>query len=433
MITTPFPRKLLILGATTNEIDVVKIAQKMGFYVIVTDSHENWNLSPAKYIANKAWNISWSDIPKLKEQCRKEKINGIIAGFSEFRVENMIMLCETLNLPCYITREQLNITRDKKKFKEMCRQFNIDTVKEYSNYNTDIVFPVIIKPVDRAGSIGINVAYNAGEYTNYLSQAIELSPSNNAIIEEFIKDGVKFDCMYEIHNGKIDYIDSCDTIMLSNHKGHEVLQKAWVWPSRFSQLFQKQVDPKFRQLLKNGIGMHNGYCSISCFYRNGKFMVFEAGFRLTGEHSFDYQRAKYGRSHLETIINHAMGLPISDEICNTIKELKSIIYCVYFMCPEGEILDKIIGLNDISNNEHIITIVQQQSNGFYFKKEPAKLLMFNICNNDINTIKTYVREINSTIKVLTKSGKYYSPYLGLSENEIDYAFMHTNYCSGNKT
>lgn len=419
---SPIQKKLLILGATTNEIDVVKIAQKMGFYVIVTDLHTEWNYSPAKYVANEAWNISWSDIDELAKECRRVEVNGVIAGFSEFRVENMIKLCDTLHLPCYITHEQLEVTRDKKKFKELCRKYGIQTVKEYTRDDSSMVYPVIIKPVDRAGSIGINVAYNESEYNAYLEQALELSPSKNVIIEEYINDGIKFNCMYEMHNGKIDYIDSCDTIMLSSDRGKEVLQKAWVLPSCFSHQFKEKYDFKFRKMLKEGIGMRDGYCDISCFYRGGELMVFEAGFRLTGEHSFDYQKEKYGRNHLETIIYNAMNQTITDDVIDVKPDLKSIIYNVFFMCPEGEILDEIVGIDPFKISENVITIVQQQFKGFCFTNKPVKLLMFNVCADDIGIIKKLVNKINTSIRITTLSGKYYTPYLVLTEEEIDVAF-----------
>lgn len=105
--------KLLILGATYHEIDIVERAHNKGIYVIVTDNNLDWSKSPAKYVADEAWNISWSDIDALVLECRESKVNGIIAGFSEFRVENMIKLCDKLGLPCTLSMKQLNLTRDK--------------------------------------------------------------------------------------------------------------------------------------------------------------------------------------------------------------------------------------------------------------------------------------------------------------------------------
>ena len=52
-------KKLLILGSSNAEVDVVKIAQSMGCYVITTDHYTDENVIPAKFIADEAWNISW--------------------------------------------------------------------------------------------------------------------------------------------------------------------------------------------------------------------------------------------------------------------------------------------------------------------------------------------------------------------------------------
>ena len=105
--------KILVLGATSNEISIVKRIQAMGMYAIVTDYHTDWHNSPAKYVADEAWNISWSDIPALMNRCIECGVKGVLAGYSEFRVSSMIDLCEALQLPCYINRQQLEITRDK--------------------------------------------------------------------------------------------------------------------------------------------------------------------------------------------------------------------------------------------------------------------------------------------------------------------------------
>lgn len=167
-------KKLLILGATAGEVSLVQRAQSYGIYVIVTDNHIDYTLAPAKNIADEAWNISWSDIDTLAKMCRINAVDGVLAGYSEFRVENMISLCECLNLPCYITKKQLEITRDKIKFKECCRKYKIPVVKEYSSIYEVDEYPVIVKPTDRAGSIGISIAHNFQELEKAYQYAYDL-------------------------------------------------------------------------------------------------------------------------------------------------------------------------------------------------------------------------------------------------------------------
>ena len=55
-------KKLLILGAISAMIDIVKDAKKMGYYVIVTDYLED---SPAKKYADETWLLSIDDVDAI--------------------------------------------------------------------------------------------------------------------------------------------------------------------------------------------------------------------------------------------------------------------------------------------------------------------------------------------------------------------------------
>lgn len=391
--------KILVLGATINEISIVERAHEMGMYVIVTDYHTDWHGSPAKYVADEAWDISWSDISSLKNKCIECGIKGVMAGYSEFRVSCMIDLCETLHLPCYINRHQLEITRDKLKFKNFCRQFNIPVVHDYSP-DDEIVYPVIIKPTDRAGGIGINVAYNGEEYSRYLDYALSLSPSKTVIVEDFISDGMKFDSAYYIENGKSYLIETCDTVMLHREKGSEKVQNAWTFPSKYEKEYIEKVDDAVRQML-DSLNMPCGVANISFFYRNGSFYIFETGFRLGGGHSFDYQRVSGGVDYLEKMLEYA----VCGNCANTKIELPNdrgyaLTYNVYVESSFSGEIDEIKGLNTISEQPGLITFVQMKHQGDIVEKGNAFMVMK--CtwhSSSINQIIDNVNEVNKIVRV----------------------------------
>lgn len=391
--------KVLVLGATVNEISIVERIQAMGMYAIVTDYHTDWHNSPAKIVADEAWNISWSDIQSLQNKCIDCGIKGVIAGYSEFRVSCMIDLCEALHLPCYINRQQLEITRDKLKFKTFCRQFNIPVVPDYSTHD-EIVYPVIIKPTDRAGGIGINVAYNAEEYTRYIDYALSLSPSKTVIVEEFISDGIKFDSAYYIENGKSHLIETCDTVMLHREKGSETVQNAWAYPSKHEKEYIEKVDGAVRKML-DSLGMPCGIANISFFYRNGSFYIFETGFRLGGGHSFDYQRVSGGVDYLEKMLEYA----VSGRYADTRIELPddrgyALTYNVYAESSISGKIEEIEGLDTICEQPGLITFVQMMQKGDVVEKGNAFLLMK--CtwhSSSINQILDNVNEVNKIVRV----------------------------------
>ncbi len=299
-------KKLLVIGSYYTEIEIVRRAKQLGYFTIVTDNHHDPAQTPAKREADEAWDISWTDVETLAAFCREHNVSGVLGGFSEFRVESMIRLCNNLQFPCSLSLKQLSITRNKKLFKRLCQCFNVPCVKEFQINDLDIVYPIIVKPVDLAGSAGISVVYNSKELQDAYNNAKKLSGSGEVILEEYIGDGVKVDVYYYVKNGQPRLLGSSDTIMCQGKEGSKVLQSAWPFPSRHERAYIHDVDPAVKEMI-GGLGIDNCYLTISFFWRDGKFYCFEAGFRLSGEMSFNYYSAISGYDYLEDMIRFSVG------------------------------------------------------------------------------------------------------------------------------
>lgn len=283
-------KKLLILGAGPVETTLVTHAKELGIYTIVTDNNTDHSISPAKDLSDEYWDISYADIDTLEKKCISDGIDGIISGYSEIRVENNIKLCERLGLPCYINMDQLDITRDKIKFKECCRNSGVPVIREYSSIEEVDSYPVIIKPTDRAGSIGVSVATNYDELVKAYNYAMEMSLTKHVIIEEYIyKDNAnKFDVYYGVVDGEITYL-GCDDVLNSQYNGfNKVIQNGWVLPSIYEKAFLDSTDHLLKRMIKN-MGIKNGYIFFSGFSNTKcEFRFFECGFRLCGGHLYNY-------------------------------------------------------------------------------------------------------------------------------------------------
>lgn len=409
--------KLLILGGNPTEIEIVERAKKLGLYTIVTDNHTDWKFSPAKQCADEGWNISWSDVDTLAKKCQEENVGGVIAGFSEFRVDNMIQLCDRLHFPCSLTMHQLDVTRDKLLFKETCRKYGLNTIAEHHIDDSNITFPVIVKPVDRAGSIGINVAHNKEELTTYYETALSLSPSKQVIIEDFINDGVKVDVYYYVKDNEITFLGSSDTIMCKGDLGAKILQKAWPFKSKYEKDYLKQVDGKVRDMF-NGLAINNAYATMSMFYRNGNFYFFEAGFRLSGEMSYHYYEKIAGINYLDSMIKHSMGYK---DTAVYKEEYNTNTHCIVlnFFGLDGVVVH-INGLDELRQNKNIYDIqlyvnkndvIENSTNVF------NKIAMFTIAATSYEDMVATVNAVNNRFDVFGKNGESLV-YERVSEHEL---------------
>ena len=408
-------KKLLVLGGDTNMYNVVKLAKQKGAYTIVTDWYDSI-ASPAKLIADEAWNVSWNDFDELFRRCSEIHIDGVITGFSEFIVDSMVRLCSSMKLPCYITKEQLELTRDKDAFKRYCQAHGVPTVKEWQQDDMSIVFPVIVKPVDRAGSIGINTAYNEEEYHLFLEQAIELSPSKHVIVEQFMGDSLKFDCYYEIIDSKVFYIGSSDTLMLSSDKGMETKQQGWFFPSSREEEFKKNYSPIVEKMIES-MGFEFGYCTISFFYKDGIFYAFETGFRLSGEHSYDYQRCTQGNDYMTDMLYYHLGLPLPPRSTSR-TDVMMLSYNLFVNEPIDETIAS-LDMGDVVSEQQIKTITAYVHKGSTIEKDvPKKIAMCNIVGSNTESISECIRLINKSISIKGSNGQLnlYSPLEELTLN-----------------
>lgn len=398
-------KKLLILGATAGEISLVKRAQKYGIYVIVTDNHTDYTLAPAKNVADEAWDISWSDIDTLEKLSRERGVDGILAGYSEFRVENMIKLCERLNFPCYINNEQLEITRDKIKFKECCRKYGVPVVKEYSSIDEVNEYPVIVKPTDRAGSIGISIAHSFEELEKAYQYAYDLSVEKRVIIEKYIQDEDKVDFYYLAENGNLTLLTSCDTVNAQNNDGSRVVQTAWLYPEKYQSSYNSKVKDNIEAMIR-GMKIENGCIFFSGFIdKNQNFVFFECGYRLEGAHQYYYTQKRGPVNFLDIFIFYALCGNTHDVSHIGINEnMKCVTVNVF--AKEGTIA-KIQGLEEIAKMPDCTLALLHGRVGEQCKADKAildKICVFAFSSESVEQLKNDVDEAYSKLQIIDDMG-----------------------------
>lgn len=400
--------KLLILGGAPNEIPIIKRAQELGVYVIVTDMYLDHRVSPGKDIANEFWDVSWSDISELKRHCVECGVNGILGGFSEIKIEAQIALCKELGFPCYITNDQLEITRNKVLFKQECRKYGVPVIKEYNSIEEVTTYPVIVKPVDRAGSIGVGIANNKLELTKAFEYALEKSLVKKVIIEDYITDSIEMDVHYAIVDGKIFLLVTDDIIpAVSNKEDGKVIQSAWMYPDRYEEDFLVNADPLLRKMI-NGMGVKDGTIFFSGFVNSQKeFKFFECGFRLWGEQEFEYDFLKGPMNYLDVYIYHALtGSTKGVEIrLNKNPNLKGVEINLY---STSGTVNEVTGFNEVCENNDCYLAIQYSFPGKECDCSMAispKHALFGFANENPQQLKNDVDYLLSTYNVLDENGE----------------------------
>ena len=312
-------KKLLVISSDSNDISFVQAAQEMGVYVVCCDRYTNWDISPAKKLADEAWNMDYSDTVSVAAKCHENGIDGVIAGYSEDRVAAACRISKAIGAPFYATEEQINITRNKRKFKDLCKKNGVPVPIDYcinlpvsEAERNAIVYPIIVKPSDNGGRKGISVCLNASELDQALVYAQEQSKNGQVIAEEYVT-GTELSSIYTLANGEISLSCLNDKYNSEDQGGVSRLCDLVLTPSRHYDLYMRTVDAGLRKLLKD-IGATNGVANFQMIVGENGIRVFEMGFRVNGNDDFKVIRKNNEIDFLKMLIAYSLTGDMGDDL-----------------------------------------------------------------------------------------------------------------------
>ena len=405
-------KKILILGGTKHMIDVVKTARRMGLSPIVVD---NVIGSPAKTFADKSFNSSTADIESLAKIVREEGIDGVFTAFEDINTWNALALCKKMGLPFYATEEQLAITSNKDRFKEICRRFDVPVIEEkelaVELEETAIAswqFPVIIKPVDSYASKGITVCYDADEVKKGFAKAMDFSDSKRAIVERFIDNSYGVQMFYTIQNRNIILTAVCDRYVHKHSKEHPPLPTAMVFPSVHQDEFIEKLDWKIRDMIR-GLGIENGTVFIQSLYENGDFYIYEMGFRLSGEQHYHIIEKQTDINILEMMLDFAVSNPIDKyDLCGFDNGYMPMPSCNLPILLKAGIIGEIRGLEKVKAMPQLVSYCINRGIGEEIIVTGSYTQMFGRFNIVANTKKELymtIEEFYTSLQIFDQSGK----------------------------
>lgn len=406
-------KKLLILGGNPETTPLVEIANDMGIKTIVTSGRHT---DAAKAVAWKSYDVDGMDVPGLIALAKQEQVDGVLVGVADVLVPAYCKVCEALDLPCYATQKIVDVFAFKDVFKATCERYGVHGIPEYyldadmKREDLDqIVYPVMVKPVDNGGGVGMTVAYNEEELKKGVAVALENSQKKRFIVEKYMQ----CDDMGMYYTFKDGYCSaSCiyDRYTTDEQPGLSRVCLGGTYPSKHLDEYFERMHPNALRLFKE-IGIQNGVLMLSGFYENGEFYVYDTGFRLQGEAPHLLMKAIHGFDQREMLIRFALTGSEGDVDLATDDDTRlrgKWAATLWFLLKEGKIA-KIVGLDELAQDERVVANIQRLHEGDVVRPEwignekQVLTRMYLVCNSKMelaDTLKYYM----NTVKVLDEQG-----------------------------
>lgn len=200
-------KKIMILGANNFLVPLIKTSKRLGFWTIVASPNEK---EPGFKYADEKVIVDLCDKNAVLEAAQKLKIDGVISDQAETPVRTQAFVANKMGLPG-IGEDKAELFTNKYMMREKCREIGIDTIKyklvdnvnDVAKFYEQIGKPMIMKPIDSAGSRGVVKIEDVQTIYDQFDYSKDASKTGKVIIEEYIPgkelliDGVVFNGIYQ--------------------------------------------------------------------------------------------------------------------------------------------------------------------------------------------------------------------------------------------
>ena len=320
-------KKLMLLGGLRYLLPVIEAAHKHNVHVITVDYLPD---NIAHKYSDEYHNVSIIDKDAVLALAQELKINGIMSFAVDPGVVTAAYVAERMGLPFQCSYESACILQDKAKFRKFLAEngFNVPNAKGYEKTEDAIAdidyfnWPVIVKPVDSAGSKGVTRVDDPNHLTSAISHALDCSPSKHFIIEDFLeKEGFSSDSDSFSINGDLVFC-TFNNQYFDEKAENEYTPAAYSWPATMPVHIQNELRSELQRLLTL-LNCKTGLYNIETRYcKNGKAYIMEVSPRAGGNRLAEMLKYVTGEDIIERAMLAAVSEPFNEikhgaDICIT--------------------------------------------------------------------------------------------------------------------
>ena len=305
-------KKLMLLGGLRYLLPVIEAAHRHDIHVITVDYMPD---NIAHRYSDEYYNVSIIDKEAVLALAQELQIDGIMSFAVDPGVVAAAYTAEKMGLPFQCSYESACILQDKSRFRQFLADngFNVPNARGYSQEDDVLAdvdyfnWPVIVKPVDSAGSKGVTRVDDPADLPAAIAHALDCSPSRHFIIEDFLeKAGFSSDTDSFSVDGDLVFCTFNNQYFDADAE-NEYTPAAYSWPSSLPQEVQDELRSELQRLMTL-LDMRTGLYNIETrLCTNGKAYIMEVSPRAGGNRLIEMLKYVTGEDIVERATLAAVG------------------------------------------------------------------------------------------------------------------------------
>lgn len=395
--------KALVLCGGLPQIALIEDLKSRGITTLLADMNEK---VPARKYADEFYQVSVLDVPAIKQLAAEQKVDFLITVCADQVLQVVAQVSEELNLPCYIDYATAENVSKKSYMKKIFWENDVPTSRFVIMDKLDtekiahLNYPIIVKPVDAYSSRGVCKVNSIEELEKAFNNAVTISRTNNAIVEEFVEgDEITVDVYVE---EGIAHVLCMSNLYKIGEDGKFVINRSRI-PADVSDDIAAQIRNTAQKIV-DAFGLKNTPMLIQLISDGKKISVVEFCARTGGGVKFLMIKKMSGFDVVKAVVDLTLGLKphVSDLTKNEKIVVNEFIYC------KPGVLDKLEGFDELLKDGTIAEFSQFKASGTTFgaiNGSGDRVAYFSIEADSEEDMRNKHIRANKTIRALSVEGE----------------------------
>jgi biotin carboxylase len=277
-------KTLLLLGAGLEQCLALQEAKDLGYRVIAVDGNEE---APGLALADMGVTADITNPEAMIAIAKEHAVDGVFCHAVEIPGVTA-RVAQALNIPGLnpeIADRATNKAQRMQRFKEMgvpCAAFRfVASEKDLLAAARDLGFPLVLKPIDNAGSRGVRIVASGDQLEAAYREARHFSRRTEVLLEECL-NGPEISTEAVVYQGKIHPFAFADRNYERNLSHYPYFVEDGInYPSQWDPAFQQDVEAVAQAAIK-ALDLDFGAAKGDLIVHNGVVKVIEMACRTSG-------------------------------------------------------------------------------------------------------------------------------------------------------
>ena len=301
----------IVLGGTVPHKLLVEKLHGRGYYVVLVDY---LTTPPAKQFAEEHIQASTLDKERVLEIAKAKNASLVISTCIDQANSVCCYVAEKLNLPHPYSYETSLLVTNKGLMKKRMKEFSVPSSYFILTKNVvdidwnKVCFPCVVKPVDCNSSKGVHRADSLEKAKLYVEEAIQLSQTHEAIVEDFCPgDEIQVDCVASDNDA--DVVMTRTKVKVKHSEGVVLNSVGSVVPAQIPENLLPELTMIARKIAR-GFGLRNTPFFFQAIVSGDLINVLEFAPRVGGGLSYYMLKNFVGFDAVEAAIDSFLGKTI---------------------------------------------------------------------------------------------------------------------------